>query len=424
MLGERLHVTPHSTLRAPHLRFTLYTLHSTLQTLHFTTYAPQCILCTPHATLHTLHFTHYTWHSTLFTLHSRLYTVNFKLLTPHCTLYTPHRTLYTPHSTLYTPHFTLYTLHFTLHTPHSTVGERLYVTPHLILHTPYSILHTPHSTLSTPHFTLYTLHLTLQTLHLTLCTLHVTLCPIHSTLYARHFTLCTVHSPHNSQSPPPTVMILSLLVHRLLEAQTICSTFGIVILALLPFATPSSVSLLIPLQTLLFRTPMNAALLSATLHCTVPPQQFTLYTVHPLLQWSSARWFIVYQKPKPSAAPEATRSGRVTKFQKETCIVFWPLPLLVLSASSEDAPVELDGKDTVHGRNDVEHFQRIATAHITFLWICQSETSSIHLFKNNQWFETVQNYCLRSLLFSRWRSLAKIFSWQLLNLHIEILIVR
>ena len=55
-------------------------------------------------------------------------------------------------------------------------------------------------------------------------------------------------------------MILSLLVHRLLEAQTICSTFGIVILGLQPFATPSSVSLLIPLQTLLFRTPTNAAL--------------------------------------------------------------------------------------------------------------------------------------------------------------------
>ena len=226
------------------------------------------------------------------------------------------------------------------------MGERLYVTPHLILHTPYSILHTPHSTLSTPHFTLYTLHLTLQTLHLTLCTLHLTLCPIHSTLYARHFTLCTVHSPHNSQSPPPTVMILSLLVHRLLEAQTICSTRS--------------------------------------------------YKI-----WSC------------------------NEISKRNLHCFWPLPpLVLLPAPSEHAPVELDGKDTVHGRNDVEHFQRIATAHITFLWICQSETSSIHLFKNNQWFETVQNYCLRSLLFSRWRSLAKIFSWQLLNLHIEILIVR
>ena len=49
------------------------------------------------------------------------------------------------------------------------------------------------------------------------------------------------------------------------------------------------------------------------------------------------------------------------------------------------------------------------------------ETSPI---QNNQWFETVQNYFLRSLLFSRWRSLAKIFSWQLLHLHIEILVVR
>ena len=106
-----------------------------------------------------------------------------------------------------------------------------------------------------------------------LCTLHFTLCPLHFTLYAPPFALCTVHSPHNSQSPPPTVMILSLLIHRLLEAQTICSTFGIVILALQSFTTPSSVSLLIPLQTLLFRTPMNAALRWATLHCTVPPQQ-------------------------------------------------------------------------------------------------------------------------------------------------------
>ena len=140
------------------------------------------------------------------------------------------------------------------------VGERLYVTPHITLHAPHSILHTLHSTLSTPHSTLYTLHLTLQTLHSTLCTLYFTLCPLHPTLYAPHFTLYTVHSPHNSHSPPPTVMILSPLFHRLLEAQTICSTFAIAILALQPFATPSSVSLLIPLQTLLFRTPTNAAL--------------------------------------------------------------------------------------------------------------------------------------------------------------------
>ena len=55
---------------------------------------------------------------------------------------------------------------------------------------------------------------------------------------------------------------------------------------------------------------------------------------------------------------------------------------------------------------------------------CRSETSSIHLFKDNQRFKSVQNYCLRSLLFSRLGSLAKIFSWQLLHLHIQILIVR
>ena len=55
------------------------------------------------------------------------------------------------------------------------------------------------------------------------------------------------------------------------DAQTICSTFGIVILALHPFATPSSVSLLIPLQTLLFRTPTNAALRWASEFLHFPP---------------------------------------------------------------------------------------------------------------------------------------------------------
>ena len=117
------------------------------------------------------------------------------------------------------------------------VGERLYVTPHFKLHAPHFILHTPHSTLYTFHSTLHTLHFTLDTpdstlytLHFTLYTLHFTLYSSHSTLYAPHFTLYTI-------------MILSPLVNRLLEAQTICSTFGIVILALQPFATPSSVSL-------------------------------------------------------------------------------------------------------------------------------------------------------------------------------------
>ena len=109
------------------------------------------------------------------------------------------------------------------------MGERIYVTPHLILHTPHSTLSTRH-TLDTPDFTL-------DALHFTLYTLPFTLYPLHSTLY-----------------------ILSLLIHRLLEAQTICNTFGIVVLALQSFATPSSISLLIPLQTLLFRIPMNAAL--------------------------------------------------------------------------------------------------------------------------------------------------------------------
>ena len=67
-----------------------------------------------------------------------------------------------------------------------------------------------------------------------------------------------------------TLHTLHSTLHTL---RTICSTLGIVILALQSFTTPSSVSLLIPLQTLLFRTPMNAALRWATLHCTVPPQQ-------------------------------------------------------------------------------------------------------------------------------------------------------
>ena len=67
-----------------------------------------------------------------------------------------------------------------------------------------------------------------------------------------------------------TLHTLHSTLHTL---RTICSTFGIFILALQSFTTPSSVSLLIPLQTLLFRTPMNAALRWATLRCTVPPQQ-------------------------------------------------------------------------------------------------------------------------------------------------------
>jgi len=41
------------------------------------------------------------------------------------------------------------------------------------------------------------------------------------------------------------------------------------------------------------------------------------------------------------------------------------------------------------GQSDVEQFQRIATVHITLKGICHSETSPIHLFKNNQWFKTI-----------------------------------
>ena len=158
-----------------------------------------------------------------------------------------------------------------LHTLHST------------LHTSYSILHTPHSTLSTPHSTLYTLHLTLQTLHFTLCTLHFTLCTLHSTLHTLHSTLHTLHftprtpptTVYTLHCPPPTVMILSPLVNRLLEAQTICSTFGRLLLALQPFAPPSSVSLLIPLQIILFRTPqrtlLSVELRSSSIFLRFPP---------------------------------------------------------------------------------------------------------------------------------------------------------
>ena len=132
---------------------------------------------------------------------------------------------------------------------------------HSTLHTSYSMLHTPHSTLSTPHSTLYTLHSALYTLHSALYTLHFTLYTLRSTLYTLHFTphtpSTTVYTLH---CPPPTVMILSPLVNRLLEAQTICSTFGRLLHALQPFAPPSSVSLLIPLQIILFRTPTDAAL--------------------------------------------------------------------------------------------------------------------------------------------------------------------
>ena len=128
------------------------------------------------------------------------------------------------------------------------VGERLYVTPHFTLHARHFILHTPHSTLYTFPSTLHTLHFTLDTrdstlytLHftLTVCTLHSTLHTLHSTLHTLHFTLrtppTTVYTLH---CPPPTVMILSALVNLLLEAQTICSTFGRLLLALQPFAPP------------------------------------------------------------------------------------------------------------------------------------------------------------------------------------------
>ena len=140
------------------------------------------------------------------------------------------------------------------------VGERLYVTPHFTLHAPHFILHTPHSTLYTFHSTLHTLHFTLCTLHFTLCTLHSTLHTLRSTLYTLHCTLPPQPFIYTLHCPPPTVMIPSPLVNRLLEAQTICSTFGRLLLALQPFAPPSSVSLLIPLQKLSCSEPQRTLL--------------------------------------------------------------------------------------------------------------------------------------------------------------------
>ena len=196
-----------------------------------------------------------------------------------------------------------------LHTLHST------------LHTSYSILHTPHSTLSTPHSTLYTLHLTLQTLHFTLCTLHSTLCTLHSTLHTLHSTLHTLHftlrtpptTVYTLHCPPPAVMILSPLVNRLLEAQTICSTFGRLLLALQPFAPPSSVSLLIPLQTILFRTPTDAVeLRSSSIFLRFPPalHDFPSFSVVFFLPFSSFLHFPPVFNDFPSFSLAFSSLGR------------------------------------------------------------------------------------------------------------------
>ena len=164
-----------------------------------------------------------------------------------------------------------------LHTLHST------------LHTSYSILHTPHSTLSTPHSTLYTLHLTLQTLHFTLCTLHSTLCTLHSTLHTLHSTLHTLHftlrtpptTVYTLHCPPPAVMILSPLVNRLLEAQTICSTFGRLLLALQPFA---------PLPQYHFSSPCK-------LSCSEPQRTLLSFGVPPFSSVFPLLWTIFLHFP-------------------------------------------------------------------------------------------------------------------------------
>ena len=214
---------------------------------------------TPHSTLRTLHFARYTFHSTLQTLHFTLDTPNFTLDALHFTLYTLSFTLYPLRSTLYSLHCAL--------------------PPQQSISTPYC--HDPQptdssSTRSPNHLQhLWNCYPCFAILHYPF--LSITSHPLANSLVPNPYERCsplshfTLHSPPTTVTfQPPTVMILSPLVHRLPEAQTICSTFGIVVLALQSFATPSSVSLLIPLQTLLFRTPMNAALRWATLHCTVP----------------------------------------------------------------------------------------------------------------------------------------------------------
>ena len=198
----------------------------------------------------------------------------------------------------------------------------MYVTSHLLLHIIYSTFSTPHtshstldtwhsrlytwrSALYTLHSALYTLPSTLHTLHpqpadssstrspnhlqhlwnccpavaiLRYCFLNITSHPLAHSLVPNPYGCCfplshfTLHNPPIIVTfQPPTVMILSPLVHRLPEAQTIYSIFGIVNLALQPFVTPSSISLLIPLQTLLFRTPTNAALRCASEFLHFPP---------------------------------------------------------------------------------------------------------------------------------------------------------
>ena len=73
---------------------------------------------------------------------------------------------------------------------------------------------------------------------------------------------CSPLSPQTSSYNP---------VWTRLETQTICNTFGRLLLALQPFAPTSSISLLIPLQTILFRTPTDAALRWASEFLHFPP---------------------------------------------------------------------------------------------------------------------------------------------------------
>ena len=102
-------------------------------------------------------------------------------------------------------------------------------------------------------------------------------------------------------------------------------------------------------------------------------------------------------------------------FKKHTCIVLGcvrPLPpLVLLSPPSEHTPAELAGKGCT-----VEMMLNGFNGQPRSLWsgavilrqvqcICSQRTCCSKLVVQN-WFKTVQNYCLRSILFSSWGSLA------------------
>ena len=105
---------------------------------------------------------------------------------------------------------------------------------------------------------------------------------------------------------------------------------------------------------------------------------------------------------------------------------FRPLPPLAIpSQPSEHTPAELAGEGCT-----LEMMLNGFNGQPRSLWsgavilrqvqcICSQPTCGSKVVVQN-WFKTVQNYCLRSILFSSGGSLAEDFSWQLLHLHIGI----